>query len=135
MESVENLSDNDVSEKIMSCKGGQDEIQQVSTKILPKLFYPRDLLMKLKNHPSSKEKPARFDDLDVSKNGTWDPEHWHSRTAGGKEPKRSASGSAVGAGNKEDQQDKVISMLKDILLNLPSFNLTERSLVYHISVI
>lgn len=117
MESVENLNGNDVSEKIMPCKGGHDEIQKVSTnKLLPKLFYPRDLLMKLKNHPSSKEKPAKFDDLDVSKNGMWDPEHWHSRTAGGKEPKRSASGSALGAGNKEDhQQDKVCHLHLSII--------------------
>jgi hypothetical protein len=104
MESVENLNGN-VSQKIMSCKGGHDENQQVPSKTLPKLFYSRDLLIKLKNHPSSKEKPAIFDDLDRVKNGMWDPEHWHSRTA--KEPKRSNSGTAVGAGNKEDQQEKV----------------------------
>lgn len=105
MESVENLNGNDVSEKITSCKGGHDENQQVSTKVVPKLFYPRELLIKLKNHPNSKEKPAVFDDLDVSKHGTWDPEHWHSRTA--KDPKRSNSNSTVGSGNKEEQQEKV----------------------------
>ena len=111
MESVENLNGNDVSQKIKSCKGGHDDENQqvISSKVLPKLFYPRDLLMKLKNHPNSKEKPAVFDDVDrVSKNGMWDPEHWHSRTA--KDPKRSNSGSAVGAGNKEDQQEKVGTM-------------------------
>ena len=65
--------------------------------------------MKLKNHPTSKKRPVLFDDLDyVSKNGSWDPEHWHNRTASAKEPKRSASSSAVGSGNnKEDQQEKV----------------------------
>lgn len=105
MESVENLNGN-VSQKIVSCKGGHDEKQQVPLKVLPKLFYSRDMLIKLRTHPSSKEKPSIFDDQDRVKNGMWDPEHWHSRTA--KDTKRSNAGPAIGAGNKEDQQDKVI---------------------------
>lgn len=105
MESVENMNGN-LSQKIMSCKGSHDENQPVSSKVLPKHFYSRDMLIKLKNHPSSKEKPLIFDDQDRVKNGMWDPEHWHNRTA--KETKRSNTGPAVGAGNKEDQQDKVI---------------------------
>ena len=109
MDNVENLNGNDVSQKILPCKDGRDENEQVSapSKNLPKRFYSREVLMKLKNHPHSKEKPSVFDDLDrVSKNGLWDPEHWHSRIA--KEPKRQNMGSGVVSGNKEDQQEKVL---------------------------
>ena len=108
MESIESLSmnGNDFNEKSEFCKGSLNG--SLHSKSLPKLSYSRELLMKLKNHPKSKEKPARFELLDyVSKTGLWDPEHWHSRTA--RESKRPTSGSI--SSNKDEQQDKVSTTL------------------------
>lgn len=89
-----------------SANGNCDE--STPAKSLPKLSYSRELMMKLKNHPKSKEKPAAFDLLDmVSKTGMWDPEQWMTRTSS-RDPKRPTPGT-VGALIKAEQLEKVIS--------------------------
>ena len=91
-----------VEEKNGSVNESCDE--SVPAKSLPKLSYSREIMMRLKNHPKSREKPASLDLLDmVSKSGMWDPEHWMSRTAS-----RPAPGT-VSALRKDEQLEKVIS--------------------------
>ena len=86
----------------------------------PQRSYSKDLLMKLKNHPQSQEKPISFEIVDyVSKNGMWDPEHWHSRTA--KDTKRPTSGSISGSNGKDEQQDKVSHCLSFMSIYLHLF--------------
>ena len=76
------------------------------TKSPPKLSYSRELMMKLKNHPKSKEKPSTFDVADmVSKSGMWDPEHWMTRTYS-RDPKRPTPGT-IGTLIKDEQLEKV----------------------------
>ena len=102
MRSIDSLDISNAGDKCDTPKGNIDDCPDSPSKSVPKLFYTKELLMKLKSHPQSKQKPISFDTSDfVSKSGLWDPEHWHSRTAS----KRPTSGSI--SGGKEEQQDKV----------------------------
>lgn len=104
MRSVESLDGSNAGDKCDTPKGSLNDCLDSPSKSLPKYFYSKELLVKLKNHPQSKQKPVSFDSSDfVSKTGLWDPEHWHSRTA--KDSKRPTSGS-ISLG-KEEQQEKV----------------------------
>ncbi len=72
-----------------------------------RLSYSREFLVKLKDHPRSRERPALLDTSHmVSKVGLWDPEHWHSSDS--KQRLTAApAGPASQLGGKEDAQDKV----------------------------
>jgi|ERR1711911_340162 len=89
-----------------STNGSCDE--SAPAKSLPRLSYTRELMMRLKNHPKSKEKPAQFDLLDmVAKSGMWDPERWMARTAS-RDSKRPTPGT-IAALFKDEQFEKVIA--------------------------
>lgn len=80
-------------------------------KILPKLSYSRELMIKLKNHPRSKDRPSSLDLVDmVSKSGMWDPEHWMTRTSS-RDSKRPTPGT-VAALIKDEQFEKVGTQIR-----------------------
>ena len=107
---MENVSDLEHIDKI-NVNENHNVTPPSSVKTVPRLMYSREMLMKLKNHPQSKKKPASFDASDmVSKNGLWDPEHWISSDTS----KRTTTTSAPA--NKEENQDKVISVLQTVMM-------------------